>query len=156
MYFLCPQHRQKMLCLSESEMSAYWLDWMWNAAQYYESGTWEEGIPFAGCALDLTASALCRKDLDRVNLSTLVTLSAIYTTNMLTHRQEFEKAQQILESVSQRLIVMMFNTQHHAWAETCLAVIANPERQLEFFDEYLDFPIVLPEGESRSQLRLIH
>ncbi|PIE40794.1 MAG: hypothetical protein CSA49_06580 [Gammaproteobacteria bacterium] len=140
MYFLCPNHRNELTRLPQSQLSDYWLNWMLEAGNHYEEENWNAAIPFAGCSLDLTSSALQRKDVNHVDLATEAALSTIYATNMLAHQRQFERASQIADIVSQRIMVMMLNTENHSWAETCLEAINNPNRQYEFFTEYMSLP----------------
>ena len=140
MYFLCPNHRSQLTRLPQDQLSQYWLNWMLEAGNHYEEENWNAAIPFAGCALDLTSIALQRKDVSRVNLATESTLATIYATNMLAHQRQFKRASEIADIVSQRIIVMMFNSENHNWAETCLDAINNPNKQYDFFTEYMSLP----------------
>lgn len=146
MYFLCPNHRSQLIRLPEDKLSEYWLEWMLEAGNHYEEENWQAAIPFAGCALDLTSNALQRKDVNRVNLATEATLSTIYATNLLAHQMQYERASQIADAVSQRIIVMMFNSENHNWAETCLDAIGNPNKQHDFFTEYMSLPFQDPQS----------
>ena len=146
MYFLCPAKRQKLVKLPENQLSDHWLEWMIQAGNHYEAQDWKAAIPLAECALDVTSSALMRSDVSKVNVATEATLSALYVSNILAMDGRENQIQEVCENLSRRIIVRMFNGEHHVWAETCVDVINDRKKQANFFTEYLSLPFETPQG----------
>ena len=140
MNFLCPKHRMELIQLSEDKISDRWLEWMTKAAHLYQEKDWRKAASFAGCAMDLTSSALLRQDVNSRNLATHATLASIYTINLLQHQREVKSAEIFCDVFCQRMQIATYATDAEDWAKSCIKIVNNPEAYETFFNDYLAFP----------------
>lgn len=152
MRFLCGKHRHALIQLPESEISAYWTDWMSQAGQHYSIEDWGKAKLFAGSAMDLACSALLRKDINHANMAVQSTLSTIYTINCFQQLLEIEYASQALDVLTQRIIFVMNHTDDKGWGATCLAAFENQITQASFFQSYMTLPLVAAKSANATQI----
>ena len=140
MHFLCPTHRRQLLELPSHKQTDIWLQWLNDAAMYYELGLWREVVAYTGCAFDLCYHSLTLRGGE--DCATRLTLSAIYLANALQHKGENEKADTML-SVAFRLLQHLQARQGQAIVSDCMLILLDGNAHGAFFNRYLNLPFVL-------------
>jgi len=95
MAFICQQHRKKYENLGDQDLINYWFHWMQGSETPYQNKEWKNALPFVGGAFDL-ATMLIKRNPDAPLILNLMSLSAIYASNILHHMDREEESDQVI------------------------------------------------------------
>lgn len=139
MKFLCASHRQHYGQLAENDLAIHWESWMHQAGSHYRDGAWEEALTFAGSAYDLAKIRLDRPRTKLVAPMARLTLSAIYTANIMQHQGSFCEGRNILALASDCL--QCFTATNEAdKAQELMACLENELIRDQMIEGYLNLP----------------
>lgn len=149
--FLCHAHRSKLAVLPEKDISAYWFEWMMSAGEYYEQENWEKCASYAGCAYDLSSCALLRADKPRDAVAEM-TLAGVYLINVLLHLNDRKSADIVLDSLQQKLAMLLMSRTCAPAAEECLRFLGETREHPDYFRSQLSLAFHWPPTLSQTSL----
>lgn len=142
MQFLCPTHREIYRDLSDERLSQHWVEWMYTAGVYYETGEWRKALPFAGSAFDLARMRLQRRVPRHQEVLAQVAVAGIYVANVFEHLRLEDEARHVRWLASECLSLVQPHLDMPVKAEcsTCRRYLHDLERQACFVHHYLNIP----------------
>lgn len=142
MHFLCPTHRETYRDRPDEQLSQYWVESMYTAGVYYETGEWRKALPYAGSAFDLARMRLQRRVPRHQEVLAQVTVAGIYVANLFDHLCLEEDARHIRWLASECLSLVQPHLSMPVKAEcsTCRRYLHDLERQACFVHHYLNIP----------------
>ena len=142
MLFLCPRHREQLVCRPRTELLDLWLRWMNEAALCSAMDEHARAVSYSGCGLDLMCSLAARQGFHARPVATKLCLSAIYAARLLTAMGESDKAATVLATAFRHLGLTLGDRRVAGWSRECMAVLLDDRRHDAFFGRYLNLPLV--------------
>lgn len=110
MAFICQHHRKKYENLADQDLINYWFHWMQGSEKPYQKREWKDALPFVGGAFDL-ATMLIKRNPEAPLVLNLMSLSAIYVSNILHHMDREEESDQVILYTQSLLAEKTFDAQ---------------------------------------------
>ena len=153
MNFLCANHLNQLKELPQSSIADIWLSWIQQAGSLYAMQRWDLGIPFLGCAFDLSREMFTHKNYDNDNTAIQLTLSSIYLGNTFQHYGDKERSDVILNTALKTLHQHWLKDRSSQKIHECLEVILNEKQHSDFFLKHLNLAFSHP---SAHLLKVVH